>query len=75
MGGCYAACSVYITEEAGGSPASTGTVASKRPITCIFFGWSEGRNAVAIFGKRESPQLSIYCLQLQELSMSAVARF
>ena len=40
---------------------------------CIFFGCSQGRNAVAIFGKRESPQLSIYCLQLQELSMSAVA--
>ena len=40
---------------------------------CIFFGCSQGRNAVAIFGKRESPQLRIYCLQLQELSMSAVA--
>jgi hypothetical protein len=27
---------------------------------CIFFGCSQGRNAVAIFGKRESPQLRIF---------------
>ena len=32
---CCVLC-LYLTDEAGGCPASTGTVASKRPITSVY---------------------------------------
>lgn len=66
-GGCYAmlaACSVCssvpLTSEHSTGTASIQNKKKKAYLAYIFCSRSEGRNVVAIFGKRESPQLRIF---------------
>lgn len=60
---CFAACSVCTSPRRSRGrllPSQHRNCCIQKASSPIFFACSEGRNAVAIFGKRESPQLRIF---------------